>query len=336
MHPSHDPMITALFPEASSILFPENAPPALTADGLGGLSPLISTNMLPGTNYINGEFDVSNTFGHYSESFYPSATARRYLLYLQLVASATFSSRHYTKRKDLLSFLLLQTFHGCGKLIYDGKEYHLKPDDVFLIDCRMPHEYVAEGEDGWGYRFVHFDGNNMPGMYNQFFSGGNIVFHFEEDSEFQQLMRSLLRLGKEKNPNQEILAHRLLTDLISELICHLPRYQADYIPDIVRREQMYLEEHCREKVSLDEMAEHFAVSKYRMSREFSKYTGQSPIAYHLDCRIDLGRRLLRYTEMPIGEVSDFVGFDDHNGFYRAFMKREEMSPSDYRKQWRQL
>ena len=71
-----------------------------------------------------------------------------------------------------------------------------------------------------------------------------------------------------------------------------------------------------------------------MSREFKKYTGKTIFNYITDLRISLAQRLLRYSNLSVNEIAENIGFEDHNGFYRAFMQREEMSPSAYRKYWK--
>ena len=46
------------------------------------------------------------------------------------------------------------------------------PGDVFLIDCRKPHDYRAMSEEGWSYRMAHFDGSVMPDYYAQILAAG--------------------------------------------------------------------------------------------------------------------------------------------------------------------
>ena len=88
-----------------------------------------------------------------------------------------------------------------------------------------------------------------------------------------------------------------------------------------------------EKLTLDQIAKEMKLSKYYMSREFKKSTGKTIFGYITDCRINLAQRLLRYSKMTINEISEHIGFEDHNSFYRAFQQRETMSPSAYRKYW---
>ena len=55
--------------------------------------------------------------------------------------------------------------------------------------------------------------------------------------------------------------------------------------------------------------------------------------YILECRLNMARKLLRYSPLPVLEIASMVGFEDHNNFYRIFEKQESMSPSKYRQCW---
>ena len=97
---------------------------------------------------------------------------------------------------------------------------------------------------------------------------------------------------------------------------------------------LYPQNSFTQKLTLDKIAAECNLSKFYVSREFKKYTGKTIFNYITDLRIALAQRLLRYSNLSINDIADQIGFDDHNGFYRAFTQREEMSPSAYRKYWK--
>lgn len=285
-------------------------------------------------DYLNGDFDLSHTCSHYGQNFFPSTFSRKALLYLQLLCSVTFSNKHYTIRKDLPSYLIAQTFFGKGILRYEGREYELNPDDLFFIDCRKKHEYFAVSPKGWGYRFFHFDGYTMAEYYKKILESENVCFTFPNDSRFYGLFKELILLNHESGPNNEVLTNRILTDMITEIFCQLPQYKDSDSPEFISELCDYLQNSFTKKLSLDEIAAECNLSKFYMSREFKKYTGKTIFNYITDLRISLAQRLLRYSNLSVNEIAESIGFEDHNGFYRAFMQREEMSPSAYRKYWK--
>lgn len=169
------------------------------------------------TSCMSGKNEASNVIVHYNQYLFPSIYARKSLLYVQLLSSATFDKHHFTQRKNLSSYLLLQAFTGKGGVRYEGNEYMLEKDDVCLIDCRKEHEYFSSDEHGWGYRLAHFDGNIMQDYYMQILSHYNVKFHFDEDSKFQALFQELFKELIVKGPTTEIIVNRILTDMITEI-----------------------------------------------------------------------------------------------------------------------
>ncbi|MDE6907496.1 MAG: AraC family transcriptional regulator [Lachnospiraceae bacterium] len=329
----YDPMIQELFPEKQSVPLSEKYALNLDLSIIGAYScPAdFGTSVI---NFQTGDYSLSRSLSHYIAYVFPSSFAQKTLLYLQLLSSETNPKTHYTKRKDLPSYLCTQTFYGKAKLLYEGKEYHLEKDDVFLIDCRKEHEYSADSEEGWGYRIIHFDGFSMPGYYERILEGGSVKFHFEADSRFQNLFKELFMIHEKNNANREVIENRILVDMVTEILCRLPQYNLNTLPSTIKRQQAYIQEHCREKLSLEQVATEFNLSKYYISREFKKYTGTTIYSYILECRLTIAQRLLRYSDMPVTDIAGYIGFDDHHGLYRAFRQREGMSPAEYRQRWK--
>lgn len=327
----YDKLIQKIFPDQHSVFSSDLREPVPTDDLPNFFKPV---NLdIYSLDFFRGDIVVSDTLGHYGATFFPSSYCRKNLLFLQLLSSATFGKKHYTKRKDMPSYLLAQTFYGSGHLRYEGCDYELNPNDIFIIDCRKEHEYYATSSGGWGYRFLHFDGNSMPGYYSQIQANGNVNFSFGPETHMESLWENLIRINADNEPNKEIISNRIITDMITEILCQLPQYQTTELPDLVIDIRNYIDNHFTEKITLDNIAERCRVSKFYMSRTFKKYLGQSIFNYIIDSRIALAQRLLRYSEQSITSISETVGFEDHNGFYRAFMQREELSPSAYRKYW---
>jgi AraC-like DNA-binding protein len=286
--------------------------------------------------FLSGEFDLSDMTEHFIKSVFPSPFARKHLLYLQLLASCTFPASHYTRRENLPSYLLAYTFYGTGRLLYRDREYELSAGDLFLINCADPHTYYAVSEDGWGYRFAHFDGAHVRTYLRQFERQDAVKFTFSDDSHFYRSFGELFLVNAESGPKQEILTNRILTDLLTELLLCLPSYQNKTLPDEIARQCTYLQSHYAEKISLEALAKQFRISKYHMCREFKKYTGQTILAYLTDFRLTMSKSLLRYSSMSIEEIAASVGYNDYNNFYRTFTHAEGMSPSEYRKYWNGL
>jgi transcriptional regulator GlxA family with amidase domain len=101
---------------------------------------------------------------------------------------------------------------------------------------------------------------------------------------------------------------------------------ADYsasktITDIIS----YLNQHLTESFRLDDIAEHFFISKHHLNKVFRKATGTTIYDYLLYKRVIFAQQLLA-DGMNATEVAIQSGFKDYSSFYRAYTKFLGHSP----------
>ena len=93
---------------------------------------------------------------------------------------------------------------------------------------------------------------------------------------------------------------------------------------------LYMNTHFKQPILLPEIAAIANLSVSQFGRIFKKYFDTSPIDYILDLRLNESRRLLKYTELNIAEISYIVGISDTNYFSRIFKKKFGISPRQAR------
>jgi AraC-like DNA-binding protein len=98
----------------------------------------------------------------------------------------------------------------------------------------------------------------------------------------------------------------------------------------LRRVRELLESEYHRPLDLTQMASVACVSRYHFLREFRKAYGKTPYQLLIDIRLAAARRMLRSGELPVQEIGRRVGFASADGFYRAFRRRYQRSPSAFR------
>jgi AraC-like DNA-binding protein len=286
--------------------------------------------------FLSGDFNIESENGKQGRLFTPSPLARRSYFYLQLIGSPRFSKKHYTIRDGGNSYLLAYTFWGKGELLYEGKEYTLEPGEGFLIDCRKHHHYRAVSGAGWAYHIIHFDSFAMGDYFFQIEQGKSFKFAFPPESQFCSLLERLFGINAEMNGRNEMLSSCILVNMLTEIMLTLPAcaYNTGDIPRKIRDIRSYLEENFVEAIGLETLSERFSISKYHLCHEFKRYIGLSPNEYLITTRLNKAKGLLRLADLGISEISDMAGFASLNHFFYTFKKHEKMSPSEYRKQWK--
>ncbi|GAA5525592.1 HTH-type transcriptional regulator CdhR [Microbulbifer aestuariivivens] len=94
--------------------------------------------------------------------------------------------------------------------------------------------------------------------------------------------------------------------------------------------QTWLREHCAEEVRLSEVASQFEMSVRSFNRRFKLATGQTPLQYLQNVRVDMARELLQSSNLSVNEIAEKVGYQDMGHFTALFKKFLSTTPSDYR------
>ena len=87
-----------------------------------------------------------------------------------------------------------------------------------------------------------------------------------------------------------------------------------------------VERRLGESVSLGELANVAAVSRFHFSRMFRVSTGFSPMGYLLHRRIEAAKAMLERGAGPIADVAAALGFCDQSHFTRRFRRLTGLTP----------
>lgn len=83
-------------------------------------------------------------------------------------------------------------------------------------------------------------------------------------------------------------------------------------------------------ISIDDMAEHVAVSRSGLNRKLKQLTGISPGEFIKEARIKRACQLLSRSEKTINEIAFECGFTDPKYFSRVFKATTHKTPTEYR------
>lgn len=143
----------------------------------------------------------------------------------------------------------------------------------------------------------------------------------------------ILKESKEKKLNW-MFCGRFSVVLLMAHISRTYYYQDIRIPDTEASNRIddliqYIDEHLKEKITLERTARHFLVSQSTISHCFKETMHES---FH-HCVIQ--RRLIAakngiLSGIPLQEIWEQCGFPDYSAFYRSFKKEYGISPREFK------
>jgi transcriptional regulator GlxA family with amidase domain len=89
-----------------------------------------------------------------------------------------------------------------------------------------------------------------------------------------------------------------------------------------------------EDLSVEALAARLAMSSRNFARLFRRETDMTPGDYVEAMRVEAARRMLEEGDTPMKKVASLCGFADQSGLRRAFMRRINVTPAEYRQRFR--
>ena len=235
--------------------------------------------------------------------------------------------------KDLFSvFMLLD-----GEVDYDieGKLIHISPNDILLVGNNELHRSIINRQKNCEYLLLminldFFIKNNCTGFSEMVFKrslGDNNVISAKTVAEYG-IADIFLRLDcycREKQPELAVV-NSVIIELLYNLNKHVKKTgEADYpkakINDIIS----FINDNITERISLDDIAKQFFLTKQYLCKLFKKNTGYTINKYIAYKRIVLVKEAY-FNGCNLSEACYKAGFNDYSSFYRAYSKITDESP----------
>lgn len=108
---------------------------------------------------------------------------------------------------------------------------------------------------------------------------------------------------------------------------------ADESKNDVQRAKEYILANISNNISVKDVADYVHLSPEYFSKLFKKETGENVKNYILRIKVDAAKDLLENPNIPVSMVAAEVGYSNFSHFTQMFKKHEDITPSEYRKQY---
>ena len=247
--------------------------------------------------------------------------------------------------RDARLFYILS---GNADIFIENKHYSLIPNSVFY--CVAGSRYNIISDSGISLLSLNFD---LTQSENQNFLVNVPISAAELDTVKQNppsvlnsgfLNTHLLQMnGAEFLPPlkkicdefslQKKYFREKCSALLKEVLIDLHRgqlYNSGNASESVKAVIDFIHNHFYEDIDNKDLAALSGYHEFHLNRIFFKYTGMSMHKYILNLRINEAKRLVLNTNLPVGQISEKVGFCNGTYFSSYFKKVTGFSPSQFR------
>lgn len=239
---------------------------------------------------------------------------------------------------------------GQGVQWLNGEEYPVAAGDVYLLQGKQVHYF--HDRQHLELMNVMYDPKKLALPENELrrMSGYCSMFMLEPTYRKEHSFASRLHLQQQplahvqalcediqqeceaKSAGFEVMARARLLILIAYLSRAYSQTDTVESQSLIRVGNVIssLEKDFSKDWKLEELSKMSHMSNSTLLSVFRKATGQTPIEYLVNLRIQRAMDLLRQTDLTVTEIAFEVGFNDSNYFTRKFRGVNQITPTQFR------
>ncbi len=238
-------------------------------------------------------------------------------------------------------------FHRCLELIYllegelemtsDEDTLSLLPNQIFCADSFTPHSLADVNGNSAAIVVIipSFLASDFSALFQkQFFEPilQNVQYNKNVILPILQLFRlnrDTKNLNRVTNPYKNRFTERGITNIIiGQLLAYklVPKKEQDKNLKLLVSVLKYINEHYKENLTLDKIANQFNYNKYYISKLFNKTIKQNLRTYINTLRFQSFQTEMTAAQDPLATLEDMMvdyGFSSSSTFYRAQKKIKE-------------
>lgn len=224
--------------------------------------------------------------------------------------------------------------------------YHLKEGEILLIAPGVLHQLFAPAE---GSRLIFQADisllNNLKGFSSTLSLLQPVVLITKDNSYdiHDKLHQIMLDIMDEYYSNNTIIEAAIYAKLLDFYVLLGREYtnNKDKFIDVKNTKQQeylekfisvcdYINNHCTDNLTLDDVASLAGFSKFHFSRLFKQFTNISFYKYLNQQRISYAEKLLIDPNISITEAATRSGFNSHATFNRMFKSFKNCTPTEFK------
>lgn len=224
---------------------------------------------------------------------------------------------------------LIYVINGQSRVWIGETEHILNSGDIVFYNINDGQKYSHLSDYNTSVYWIHFCGSTAAELLNELgFSKSMII---RADADISDLFDSIIKELTYKRKAYVKQSRAYLTMLITVVSRCMESEEKspyaskfNYIISIMGDSEKY-------DMTVDDYAAICGLSKSRFIKNFTEYTGKTPISYKTGLIVKNAEWFLVNTLHTITEISEMLGFENASYFSMVFKKYTGVSPMRFRK-----
>lgn len=231
---------------------------------------------------------------------------------------------------DSLVVVHIVNGHGSFRSKVSG-EIPVPANSLFFVFPGVNHYYRYDDETGWDEEWMELDPTAaLPLLAAAGITSKSPLRTFSSASALSEAFQNLLDASRVSGLAAKMRVDALAHLVLAEAVAVWRKGTDAEDGQVVERMRQALVADVGEPTLVRDAARRAGKSVSRMRDLFRQATGLSPKKYQMRARLVRAGKLLRETDLPIGEIAEQTGFESIFAFSKRFRKLLGFSPSEYR------
>ena len=210
-------------------------------------------------------------------------------------------------------YLIHYVVSGKGVFCSENQKYTVNAGSCFLIKPNEITAYTADEKNPWHYIWIGFDGR----LSDRFLTLKSPVFDVNP-----YIFKEMLNIDMHSSAKEEFLTGRLFL-LFSEIFSESKH---DNHVEVIKN---YIQSNYMKKITILEISKIVNLDRHYLTRLFKSKTGKTTKEYLIEIRLAEAVRLLKNGH-SVTNTCYMVGYEDIFTFSKAFKKRFNVPPSEFK------
>lgn len=238
--------------------------------------------------------------------------------------------------KGRIDYQIIYIVSGTGHFYFDKSDTPeiVKAGNIVFFSPKEYNRYYFYGNDQAEYYFIHFTGASVKAYIQKYLNLQKKHTLFvgvrpEYSDIFKQIILEL-SLNREFSKEMSVILFQQLLVLFGRSV----QLDTDTVTVVSDKDITsvidYFQNNYQKNIIIENYLKERNLGTNSFFRKFKLYTGETPIQFLINIRLNNAKKLLETTDYSIKEIADLVGYDNSLYFSRLFRKYCNVCPREYR------